>query len=110
MGEKPVLGVVWMGRGAVSLIGLAQQDQAVKRLHGPAVGDELMGQEIEQLRMGWSFPGLAEVVNGANEALAEVVLPETDVKKEKALTSIIQFTTVLAQIGSVLATLAILNR
>jgi protein involved in polysaccharide export with SLBB domain len=41
---------------------------------------------------------------------SEVVLPETDVKKEKALTSIIQFTTVLAQIGSVLATLAILNR
>jgi protein involved in polysaccharide export with SLBB domain len=41
---------------------------------------------------------------------AEVVLPETDVKKEKALTSIIQFTTVIAQIGSVLATLAILNR
>jgi protein involved in polysaccharide export with SLBB domain len=41
---------------------------------------------------------------------AEVVLPETDAKKDKALTSIIQFTTVLAQIGSVLATLAILNR
>jgi protein involved in polysaccharide export with SLBB domain len=41
---------------------------------------------------------------------AEVVLPETDVKKEKALTGIIQFTTVLAQIGSLLATLAILNR
>jgi protein involved in polysaccharide export with SLBB domain len=41
---------------------------------------------------------------------AEVVLPETDMKKDKALTSIIQFTTVLAQIGSVLATLAILNR
>jgi protein involved in polysaccharide export with SLBB domain len=41
---------------------------------------------------------------------AEVVLPETDVKKERAITSIIQFTTVIAQIGSVLATLAILNR
>jgi protein involved in polysaccharide export with SLBB domain len=41
---------------------------------------------------------------------SEVVLPETDVKKDKPLTSIIQFTTVLAQIGSVLATLAILNR
>jgi len=41
---------------------------------------------------------------------AEVVLPETDVKKDKPLTSIIQFTTVLAQIGSLLATLAILNR
>jgi protein involved in polysaccharide export with SLBB domain len=41
---------------------------------------------------------------------AEVVLPETDTKKDKPLTSVIQFTTVLAQIGSVLATLAILNR
>ena len=41
---------------------------------------------------------------------AEVVLPETDVKKDKPLTSIIQLTTVLAQIGSLLATLAILNR
>ena len=41
---------------------------------------------------------------------AEVVLPETDVKKEKALTGILQFTTIIAQIGSVLATLAILNR
>lgn len=41
---------------------------------------------------------------------AEVVLPETDVKRDKPLSSIIQFTTVLAQIGSVLATLAILNR
>jgi protein involved in polysaccharide export with SLBB domain len=41
---------------------------------------------------------------------AEVVLPETDVKKERAITSIVQFTTVLAQIGSLLATLAILNR
>jgi protein involved in polysaccharide export with SLBB domain len=41
---------------------------------------------------------------------SELVLPETDVKKEKVLTGIIQFTTVLAQIGSVLATLAILNR
>ena len=41
---------------------------------------------------------------------AEVVLPETDTKKDKTLTSIIQFTTVLAQIGSLLATLAILNR
>ena len=49
-------------------------------------------------------------INPAIKPGAEVVLPETDVKKEKALTSIIQFTTVLAQIGSVLATLAILNR
>jgi protein involved in polysaccharide export with SLBB domain len=41
---------------------------------------------------------------------AEVVLPETNEKKDKPLTSIIQFTTVIAQIGSVLATLVLLNR
>jgi protein involved in polysaccharide export with SLBB domain len=41
---------------------------------------------------------------------AEVVLPETDVKKEKTLTGILQFTTIIAQIGSALATLALLNR
>lgn len=40
----------------------------------------------------------------------EVVLAETNEKKDKPLTSILQFTTVVAQIGSVLATLAILNR
>ena len=41
---------------------------------------------------------------------AEVVLPETDVKKEKTLNGILQFTTIIAQIGSALATLALLNR
>ena len=41
---------------------------------------------------------------------AEVVLPETNEKKDKPLTTIIQFTTVLAQIGTVLATLTLLNR
>jgi protein involved in polysaccharide export with SLBB domain len=41
---------------------------------------------------------------------SEVVLPETDVKKEKTLNGILQFTTIIAQIGSALATLAILNR
>jgi protein involved in polysaccharide export with SLBB domain len=41
---------------------------------------------------------------------SEVVLPETDVKKERALNSIIQFTTVLAQIAGAIATISILNR
>jgi len=41
---------------------------------------------------------------------AEVVLPETDVKKEKAFTSFIQLTTVLAQIAGTIATISILNR
>ncbi len=49
-------------------------------------------------------------VNPTIKPGAEVVLPETDVKKDKPLTSIIQFTTIIAQIGSVLATLAILNK
>ncbi len=40
----------------------------------------------------------------------EVVIPETDVKKEKALTGILQFTTVLAQVASALATISILSK
>ena len=41
---------------------------------------------------------------------AEIVLPETNEKKEKVLTKVIQFTTVLAQIAGALATISILNR
>jgi protein involved in polysaccharide export with SLBB domain len=41
---------------------------------------------------------------------AEIVLPETNEKKDKPLNTIIQFTTVLAQIGTVLATLTLLNK
>ena len=41
---------------------------------------------------------------------AEVVLPETDAKKEKAITTVIQFTTVLAQVVSALATISLLQR
>jgi protein involved in polysaccharide export with SLBB domain len=41
---------------------------------------------------------------------AEIVLPETNEKKEKPLTTMIQFTTILAQIVSAIATVSILNR
>jgi protein involved in polysaccharide export with SLBB domain len=41
---------------------------------------------------------------------AEIVLPETNEKKEKALTTVIQFTTILAQIVSAIATVSILNK
>jgi protein involved in polysaccharide export with SLBB domain len=41
---------------------------------------------------------------------AEVVLPETNEKKEKTITTFIQFTTVLAQIAGAIATISILNR
>ena len=41
---------------------------------------------------------------------SEIVLPETNEKKEKPLTTVIQFTTVLAQIAGAIATISILNR
>ena len=41
---------------------------------------------------------------------SEVVLPETNEKKEKTITTFIQFTTVLAQIAGAIATISILNR
>ena len=41
---------------------------------------------------------------------AEIVLPETNEKKEKTITTFIQFTTVLAQIAGAIATISILNR
>lgn len=41
---------------------------------------------------------------------SEVVLPETNEKQDKPMTTLIQFTTILAQIASVMATLAILNK
>ncbi len=41
---------------------------------------------------------------------SEVVLPETDVKKDKPLTTIIQFTTVLAQVVAAIATISLLKK
>jgi len=49
-------------------------------------------------------------VNPAIRPGAEVVIPETDAKKEKAITTVIQFTTVLAQVVSALATISLLQR
>lgn len=41
---------------------------------------------------------------------SEIVLPETNEKKDKPFTTFIQFTTVLAQIAGTIATISILNR
>ena len=41
---------------------------------------------------------------------AEVVIPETDAKKEKAITTIVQFTTVIAQVVAALATISLLKK
>jgi protein involved in polysaccharide export with SLBB domain len=48
--------------------------------------------------------------NPAIQPGAEIVLPETNEKKDKPLTSVIQFTTILAQIVSAIATVSILNK
>jgi protein involved in polysaccharide export with SLBB domain len=49
-------------------------------------------------------------VNPAIRPGAEVVIPETDAKKEKTMTTIIQFTTVIAQVVAALATISLLQK
>jgi protein involved in polysaccharide export with SLBB domain len=49
-------------------------------------------------------------VNPAIRPGAEVVIPETDAKKEKAITTIVQFTTVIAQVVAALATISLLQK
>ena len=49
-------------------------------------------------------------VNPSIRPGAEVVIPETDAKKEKTMTTIIQFTTVIAQVVAALATISLLQK
>jgi len=49
-------------------------------------------------------------INPAIRPGAEVVIPETDAKKDKTITTVIQFTTVLAQIVAALATVSLLQK
>jgi protein involved in polysaccharide export with SLBB domain len=49
-------------------------------------------------------------VNPSIRPGAEVVIPETDAKKEKAITTIVQFTTVIAQVIAALATISLLQK
>jgi hypothetical protein len=49
-------------------------------------------------------------LNPAIRPGAEVVIPETDAKKEKTMTTIIQFTTVIAQVVAALATISLLQK
>jgi protein involved in polysaccharide export with SLBB domain len=49
-------------------------------------------------------------INPAIRPGAEVVIPETDAKKDKAITTIVQFTTVIAQIVAALATVSLLQK
>ena len=49
-------------------------------------------------------------LNPAIRPGAEVVIPETDVKKDKTITTVVQFTTVIAQIVAALATVSLLQK
>ena len=49
-------------------------------------------------------------VNPSIRPGAEVVIPETDAKKDKAITTIVQFTTVIAQVVAALATISLLQK
>jgi protein involved in polysaccharide export with SLBB domain len=49
-------------------------------------------------------------VNPSIRPGAEVVIPETDAKKDKTITTVIQFTTVIAQIVAALATVSLLQK
>ena len=49
-------------------------------------------------------------INPSIKPGAEIVIPETDVKREKVLPSIIQFAATLAQVAGAIATISILNR
>lgn len=49
-------------------------------------------------------------LNPAIRPGSEVVIPETDAKKDKAITTIVQFTTVIAQVVSALATISLLKK
>src|SRR5205085_11337077 len=57
------------------LVRRRQQDFAVQRLDRPA-GGEALRQVVEQLGVRRRLAELAEVARGADEALAEVVLPD----------------------------------
>jgi hypothetical protein len=48
----------------------------VERLEAPAVGEEALGEVVEEFRMGGAFAVVAEVGGGGDEAAAEVVVPE----------------------------------
>ncbi len=58
------------------LVGRRQHDEPVHLLDGPARRDEARGQEIQQFGVRGPVASRAEVVGGADQSLAEVVLPD----------------------------------
>lgn len=65
-----------IGMTAGKLVGAGEYDFADELFGGPTVGDETVGEEIEELGMSGCFAGGAEIVGRTDEASAEE--PEPD--------------------------------
>ena len=61
---------------AALLVGRRQHDEPVHRLQGPARLHEARGQEVEQFGVRRPVAPAAEIVGGADQSLAEVMLPD----------------------------------
>ena len=53
-----------------------QDDELVDVLQAPAVCDEFVREEIEQLGMAWGIAAETKIAGRGDEALAEVMMPE----------------------------------
>ena len=79
VGEIVVGGVVVAGGGggfAGELVGARGDEFADEFLEGPALGDELRGEVVEQLRVRGLVAEATEVVHGRDEAAPEEVVPD----------------------------------
>ena len=77
--EQLVVGigeVIFFIMGRVELIDAAADDALDELFEAPTIGDELLGQMIEQLRMRWGCAAGTEVVHGLDEASAEEPVPD----------------------------------
>ena len=76
VGEEFIAGIgVNIGRGGAG-VGFGEQDLAVEFLQAPAAGDEAGGELIEQFGMGGPVAHTTEIRGRADDAFAEMMLPD----------------------------------
>src|SRR5947209_294592 len=66
----------WPGGATALLVDGREHNEPVNRLRGPPRLDEPSGQVVEQLGVRRPLAALAKIVRGADQTLAEVVLPD----------------------------------
>lgn len=79
MAEEEVFGIdaaLVGGGGGGLLVGGAEEELAMEGFEAPTGVDELAGQPVEELGVGWWFGAGAEVGGGGDEGLAEVMHPD----------------------------------